>query len=442
MHTQAGVRRFLAWEARALLTRLRRVKPFALSETMVSAAAISFEAQTGIETHLARSRHTLGRSMRAYLQWLGGAEARRVSAAELQRRFTLLRLQFNAMLSQVDIFADVLTQRSEHEIGTWLSGLDVIAADALQLPGNYYRVPPVVCYLDRGHGAAIRRVRTRLPGGDENPVAVIRVPRERMVGTGLASSLIHETGHQGTAQLELVRSIGPLLRGLQAGSGSQRLVWKCWERWLSETLADLWSVARVGIAAPHGLMAVVSLPRPFVFRISLEDPHATPWIRVKMSCALGNALYPDPQWSKLANLWAGLYPTLGLDPQRCKILEMLDASLPAVATLLVEHRPAALRGESLREALSEPRRQPASLRTLLQEWRADGRRMYAASPSLALSVIGQGVADEVINPESEGRLVGALLTHWALRSTLDRSAICATTLPQRMCSPRTLAQAS
>jgi len=96
----------------------------------------------------------------------------------------------------------------------------------------------------------------------------------------------------------------------------------------------------------------------------------------------------------------------------------------------------------LREALSEPRRQPASLRMLLQEWRADGRRMYAAPPSLALSVIGQGVADEVINPESESRLVGALLTHWALRSTLDRSAICATTRPQPMRSPRTLARAS
>jgi len=97
---------------------------------MVAAAAISFEAQTAIERHLARSRDSLGRSVRAYLQWLGRADARHVSAAEFQRRFTLLRLQFNAMLSQVDIFADVLTQRSEHEIGTWLSGLDVIAADA------------------------------------------------------------------------------------------------------------------------------------------------------------------------------------------------------------------------------------------------------------------------------------------------------------------------
>jgi hypothetical protein len=55
----------------------------------------------------------------------------------------------------------------------------------------------MVCYLDRGHGAAIRRARTRLPGGKSNPVAVIRVPRERMISHGIASSLIHEVGPSG-----------------------------------------------------------------------------------------------------------------------------------------------------------------------------------------------------------------------------------------------------
>jgi hypothetical protein len=56
----------------------------------------------------------------------------------------------------------------------WLSGLDVVAADALALPA-YYESPPVICYLDRDVGAAIRRARTRMPGGGENPVAIVRV---------------------------------------------------------------------------------------------------------------------------------------------------------------------------------------------------------------------------------------------------------------------------
>lgn len=169
---------FLAEEARGLLTRLARVKSLALHEAMVPAAGISPMAQTAIERYLADGRRKLRQSVRLFLNWLKSPAGREATPPEAQRRYTLLRLRFNAVLTQFDLFADVLTQRSEHETGVWLSGLDAVAADALALPG-YYEAPPAICYLDRGVGAAIRRARTRLPGGGENPVAIIRVPRKR-----------------------------------------------------------------------------------------------------------------------------------------------------------------------------------------------------------------------------------------------------------------------
>src|SRR5919106_1585943 len=146
-------------EARALLTRLARVKPFVLYETMVPAAALSLVAQTGIERYLANGRRELRRLVEGFLGWLHGAEGCRATPAEAQRRFTFIRLRFNTVLTQFDIFADVMTQRSEHNTGVWLAGLDVVAADALALPGDYYEPPAVICHLDRGHGAAIRRAR-------------------------------------------------------------------------------------------------------------------------------------------------------------------------------------------------------------------------------------------------------------------------------------------
>lgn len=88
----------------------------------------------------------------------------------------------------------------------WLAGLDVAAEDVLALPA-YYEAPPVMCFLERGSGAAIRRARTRLPGGGANPVALIQIPRERMIGTSVAASLAHETGHQVAALLRLVESL-------------------------------------------------------------------------------------------------------------------------------------------------------------------------------------------------------------------------------------------
>jgi hypothetical protein len=339
-------------------------------------------------------------------------------------------MRFNLVLSQFDIFADVMTQRSEHGTGVWLAGLDALAADALALPGGYYDPPPVVCYVDRGHGAAIRRARTRLPGGGENPVAVIRVPRERMVGGGVASSLVHEVGHQGAALLDLVNSLRPLLRGMQRTSGPQRVVWELMERWISEIVSDLWSVARVGVISTLGLIGVVSLPRAFVFRVSLDDPHPIPWIRVKLSCAMGDALYPHPQWQRLAAMWEAFYPPAGIDAARHDLLRQIEDGIPAFATLLAHHRPRLLRGRSLSEALATHERQPARLQAAFEAWRRSPALMRRAPPSLVFAVIGQARADGAISPEAESRLLGDLLTQWAMQRALGAPTVGAR-LPMR-----------
>jgi hypothetical protein len=354
-----------------------------------------------------------------FLDWLRG-EGQRATPAEVQRRLVFLRLRFNAVLSQLDMFNHVVTQRSEAEQGVWLSGLDIVSADALALP-DYYDAPPVVCYLDRGIGAAIRRARTRLPGGGENPVAVIRIPRERMIGSGVASSLFHEVGHQGAALLGLVPSLRAVLQEVQR-EAADPLVWRLWERWISEIISDFWSIARVGIVSTLGLMSVVSLPRPFVFRLNLDDPHPVPWIRVKLSCAIGDSLYPHPQWRKTAEVWESYYSLLELDDERRQLLARLEASFPKFVALLVGHRPQSLRGRSLSEAIGMNERSPARLASLFVAWNKAPREMYRARPSLAFAVLGQAKADGELSPEDESELLGKLLTYWAMRGTLDVAA--------------------
>jgi hypothetical protein len=340
-----------------------------------------------------------------------------------------LRLRFNAVLTQLELFNQVISQRCETDQGVWLSGLDAVSSDALALPG-YYSAPPVICYLDRGVGAAIRRARTRLPGGGENPVAIIRVPRERMIGSGIASSLIHEVGHQGAALLGLVNSLRPVLRAKQRDA-EDPLVWRLWERWISEIVADFWSVARLGIVSTLGLAGVVSLPRPFVFRVNFDDPHPMPWIRVKLSCALGDALNPHPQWGKVARMWESYYPPDGLSEDRRRLILRIEKRLPEFVSLLTGHRPASLRGRSLGEALDVQERSPHRLDALFRIWSGAPSQMYKAPPSLVFAVIGQAKANGVLSPEDESDLLAKLLTHWAMRSTLDASAACLAP-PQRI----------
>lgn len=402
----------LEQETRALLTRLAGIEPFVLQETCVAAAALSPAALSGIEQHLIAGRREVHRRAEEFLRWLHGAGATE-DAATQQRRFWLLRLAFQTALTQFDLFSEVITQRSEHGNGVLLSGLDVAAADALRLPGAHFEGPPVVCSLHRGIGGAIRRARTRLPGGGDNPVALIRIPRERMVGFGVSSSLAHEVGHQGAALLGLVDSLRARLRQRTGRA------WGLWHTWISEIVADLWAVAKVGISSTLGLIGLVSLPRGFVFRPPDDDPHPIPWVRVLLSCAIGDRFYPDPQWGRLAATWRAMYPLDGLRPELAETIAELRATMPDLVEVIVGHRPARLRGRSLGEVLRNPDIRRTALLRHYWSWQADPGRMATAPPTLAFAVLGQARAAGLLSPERESRTLRKLIGTWAVTSTLE-----------------------
>jgi hypothetical protein len=327
-------------------------------------------------------------------------------------------LQINNGMTQFDIFADVLTQRSEHETGVWIAGLDAFASEALTLADHFYFSPPVVCYVDRGHGAAIRRVKTQLPGGGINPIAIIRIPRERLVGSGIAASLVHEVGHQGSVLLRLVESLHPVLQGMARRKPNRQDPWILWDRWISEILSDLWAVAKLGITATVGLMSVMSLPRAFVFRLDAGDPHPLPWIRVVLSCALGHKLYPHPQWGALCDAWESCYPLEGVDREDQQAIRDLLSTMPGLVDVIVDHKPASLRGKSIGGVLRMRERTPAHLMKIHDAWNLHPESMSKAPPTLAFAVLGQARVQGRISAEDESQTLASLLNVWALTTSL------------------------
>jgi hypothetical protein len=285
----------------------------------------------------------------------------------------------------------------------------------------------MICYLDRGPGAAIRRARTRIPGGKPMPVAMIRVPRERMVGNGIASSLYHEVGHQGAALLGLADSLRDVLnrRTLAGRTMLERTAWTLWARWISEIVADLWAIGRVGITSTLGLLGVVSLPSYFVFRLNVDDPHPAPWVRVMLSCAIGQALFPHRQWGRMARRWAEFYPLAGAQPDARTVIGELLRTTPEFVELLTEHRPASLEGHSLRQVLRTPGLEPERLLALLDEWRARPALMRDASPATVFAVLGQARHAGRMGARAESELLSRLIVRWALRSNEDITELCA-----------------
>jgi hypothetical protein len=420
----AHAKRLVAFEAQSLLHRLSELRPFALTLPMVPAASPSVAAQAAIENHLSRARGTLRQRLRDFLGWLRSPAGSQATPAVAHERFTALRLQFLTTIDQFDLFSDALSERSQHGYGEWVGGLDVAATEALTLPRFIPDPPPILCHLDRGAGAAIRRVRTRLPGGDSNPVALIRIPRERMIGSSVASSLVHEVGHQGAEMLDLLPPLKARLLQRARVAGGDRAAWLCYHKWISEIVSDLWGVARVGITATLGLIGVVSLPGAFVYRVQGDDPHPAPWIRVKISAALGDVLFPDSQWADLSAIWDSYYP-LGNAGESRSLLGTLQATLPEfVALVLNTHIPRA-NGATVRMLFPLADRTPAQLRRLRGLVQRDVSRLALLAPTVAFGVLGQAKIDGAIDSRIEATTLSRLLRYWALRATIDASMACA-----------------
>jgi hypothetical protein len=403
---------YLANESQSLLARLVQIKPFSMTMPMVKGASVSDKALKEIIRLLEKGKEELRNNIYKFIDNIKARKENGNNINELQAGYTILKLRFNSILDQLDIFADVLSQRAEHDVGVWTSGLDVLAEDGINTLKKLTDLPSFVVYLDRGHGAAIRRARTRLPGGDMNPVGVIQIPRERMVGSGIASSLIHEVGHQAASLIDLV----PTLKKVLVEEHQRRkntAAWPYFERWISEIIADVWATGHLGVTATLGLMSVVTLPSYFQFRIDLKDPHPPPYVRVLVSCAFGKKLFPHSQWDKLSALWKTFYPKHQLRKDLFVILEDIEREIPAFVDLVVRHSTKEMQGRRLVDLLPARERQPAQLRELYQLWKAKKLSLYTLPPTLVFAVLGQAKSDLVIDAGEENRVLTKVLRYWA-----------------------------
>ncbi len=401
--------RIVSQEVAGLIGRVQSVRPFSLHETMVPAAMPRTETLREVDEYLLRGRAELLRAARRFLAWLGTAQAEHTSITQVHKRYVFLRLRANIALTQLDLFADAISQRSESGTGVFLAGLDVLARDALDIAGAPYTMPKLLCYLDRGLGAAIRRARTRLPGGGDNPVSVIRIPRERMIGFGIASSLVHEVGHQGAALLELVPALRSYLEP-KALDPHPENPWRYWWRWISEIVADLWSVARLGIASTLGLMNVVSLPRVFVFRSNSSDPHPTPWVRLMLSAEMGRRLYPHPHWQRVQALWQEFYPAYRGSPGAAHVHRLAHHASELVDHLMQFSMPGAL---TLKRLLHDPGLSVDRLDELAERWFRHGDTLRDLRPCHAFGLAAYCQLTRGRTPVPEIPLLSSLLTHWA-----------------------------
>jgi hypothetical protein len=104
---------------------------------MLPAAGVTPAAQIGMNLFPIGNRCRFRRHALENVRWLCDADER-TTPAEMKRRFTVVRLRFNAALTQFDPFSEAITHRGEHDTGVCLAGLVVLGTTRLILLGAYF----------------------------------------------------------------------------------------------------------------------------------------------------------------------------------------------------------------------------------------------------------------------------------------------------------------
>ena len=98
--------------------------------------------------------------------------------------------------------------------------------------------------------------------------------------------------------------------------------------------------------------------------------------------------------------------------------------MPALARLIVEHRPERLAGQTLRDALVLDALRPEQLVRTYARWRAAPRRGADLRPCVLLAALGQARVCGRLSAGEESRVLEQLLSHWALRRVRNRTKAC------------------
>lgn len=291
---------------------------------------------------------------------------------EVRQRVIRFRSEYLAAEAVVDFFGDALGSRSNPRMAALLAACDRIAARSMRElldPLGHVSVP-VVCFIDRGLGAAILRANAYWDPTSVNPVAAVKLTRHNLFRP---SSLTHETGHQVAAITGWTQEFATTIARELAEEPS---VAATWSDWSSEIVADAYSVALTGYASVAALHDVVAGDDEAVFRMLPGDPHPVAYARVLLGVELVNrTLGPTGPQAELAAVWLRAHPLENATPSVAELVRRSIPLLPRIAEICLVRPMQSFGGKALTDII-DPRR--VSAEALAQLEREAGDALFTS----------------------------------------------------------------
>lgn len=263
-----------------------------------------------------------------------GRATRRLNAALGQ-----IELDMSRAFLFFDTYMDVLTQRNSPELGAILRGCDALAMDAMRRDHPALRIiePPLV-YCDRGFGASIVRESVPFPDTSPNPMPLLQIPYSRLKEKHNLTSILHESGHQALARLQLVSALAETLRDALARAGAPQQIRHLYALWSFEIGPDFWAFALSGIAEAAAIRDLFALPSGHALRVSYHDPHPPPYLRALLTFDWCRRAWGQGAWDDWERQWLAAYPLDAAPTETRRVLIQARRVIPVVGQALFDTR--------------------------------------------------------------------------------------------------------
>ncbi|MDY0883487.1 hypothetical protein ACFPL7_11050 [Dongia soli] len=263
-----------------------------------------------------------------------GRATRRLNAALGQ-----IELDLSRAFLFFDTYMDVLTQRNSAELGAILRGCDALAMDAMRRdhPALGIIEPPLV-YCDRGFGASIVRESVPFPDTSPNPMPLLQIPYGRLKEKHNLTSILHESGHQALARLQLVSALADTLRDALARAGAPEQIRHLYALWSFEIGPDFWAFALSGIAEAAAIRDLFALPSGHALRVSYHDPHPPPYLRALLTFDWCRRAWGQGAWDDWERQWLAAYPLDAAPTETRRVLLQARRFIPVVGQTLFDTR--------------------------------------------------------------------------------------------------------
>jgi hypothetical protein len=302
--------------------------------------------------------------------------------------FGEIEIQLAESFKFFDTFMDLLSQRCSPQIGSLLSGCDVLAWDAMKKnhPALAIVEPPIV-FCDRGFGASILREGIRLDGNEKSPLPTIQIPYSKLKEKYNLTSILHEAGHEVMVRLGFIHTLPEAIRAALRRVNASRAIVHFYSMWMSEIGPDFWTFCNCGIAGPASTMEILSLPSKDIFRVSPTVAHPPPYLRVLLSFEWCKYLWGRGWWDEWERKWLEAYPLEGVREEYRSIIENAKNYLTLVTKTLFSTKFKILNGKTMTSLFDLDGLQPWKLLRIADSARSSGNlKLTGLRPCAQLAV--------------------------------------------------------